>query len=221
MYLYRVFLNLRSREARRDIGSPYDMHSSLSRAFADPSSKCDPGSFLWRLEPLQANQPNAVVLVQSHVAAEWARISYRDWFVREPEPPKILSELYTPTKICCGRKFVFRLRANPTVCKEGKRLGLMRREEYLPWLDRKGGDNGFNVLEVTSSDDTLVRTKQHAGNNITIFTVLFDGMLEIADPNLFCKCLATGIGRAKSLGAGLLSVAPARIEQSHHSHASV
>jgi CRISPR system Cascade subunit CasE len=49
-----------------------------------------------------------------------------------------------------------------------------------------------------------------AGSLITVASVLFDGILEVVDTALLREALQTGIGRAKSYGQGLLSLAPAR-----------
>ena len=48
------------------------------------------------------------------------------------------------------------------------------------------------------------------GSPITVASVLFDGILEVVDATLFRQALQTGIGRAKSYGQGLLSLAPTR-----------
>jgi CRISPR system Cascade subunit CasE len=43
--------------------------------------------------------------------------------------------------------------------------------------------------------------------SVTVATVVFDGVLEISDQALFLEAVRHGIGRAKSYGQGLLSVA--------------
>ena len=49
---------------------------------------------------------------------------------------------------------------------------------------------------------------QHSGNGIRIFSVLYDGILTVTEPDKFRDALQTGIGHGKTLGLGLLSVAP-------------
>jgi CRISPR system Cascade subunit CasE len=49
---------------------------------------------------------------------------------------------------------------------------------------------------------------QHHGNRIRIFSVLYDGVLTVTDADAFANVLRTGIGHGKTLGLGLLSVAP-------------
>jgi CRISPR system Cascade subunit CasE len=47
------------------------------------------------------------------------------------------------------------------------------------------------------------------GNRIAVHAVQFDGVLEATDKEAFRKTLVTGIGHAKALGLGMLSIAPA------------
>ena len=49
---------------------------------------------------------------------------------------------------------------------------------------------------------------QHSGNEIRIFSVLYDGILTVTEPASFLGAMKTGIGHGKAMGLGLLSVAP-------------
>jgi len=69
MFLSKLILNPKSREARRDLANPYDLHRTLARAFA-PDEQTAPGRFLWRLEPT-ANWQQPQLLVQSQTAGNW------------------------------------------------------------------------------------------------------------------------------------------------------
>jgi hypothetical protein len=51
MFLNRIHLDPHCREARRDLSDPYQLHSTLCRAFSGPERKCPEGEFLWRVEP--------------------------------------------------------------------------------------------------------------------------------------------------------------------------
>jgi len=48
MYLSRLTLNPRDRNARRDLSSPYELHSTLARMFADAPQQTE--RVLFRLE---------------------------------------------------------------------------------------------------------------------------------------------------------------------------
>ncbi|WP_297449125.1 type I-E CRISPR-associated protein Cas6/Cse3/CasE [Ferrovum sp.] len=122
-----------------------------------------------------------------------------------------------------GQRFRFRLRANPCVSRDGKRLGLLRTDEQETWLERKGKQHGFSLpqlasfdfseapqerIDVRISQEQMLRGKQHTGNGIRIYSVLYDGILVVSEPDNFRSTLETGIGHGKAMGLGLMSVVP-------------
>lgn len=222
MLLHRIHLNTRCREARRDLADPYQMHATLCRAFALPHVKCPPGELLWRLEPETGADGMPRVLVQSKAQPDWTRISPAEWLGRV-EPGVDLVERLKLDGLQVGQRFRFRLRANPCVTRNGKRLGLFQLVDQEAWLARKGERHGFVVprlptsnetaggqlrIDVRVSQDQMLRGNQHSGNGIRVFSVLYDGLLQVSDPERFRMALQTGIGHGKALGLGLLSVAP-------------
>lgn len=219
MLLHRIRLNPRCREARRDLADPYQLHATLCRAFSPPETKCPPGSVLWRLEPDADSREHPQVIVQSSVPAIWSRIGIADWLSAD-EPPV---DLMKSTRLGLdaleqGRQFRFRLRANPCVTRDGKRLGLMQLEEQESWLVRKASQGGFALSmlpakpvsrpDVRVSQEQMLGGRQQSGNGIRIFSVLYDGVLMVANPEAFLGVLRSGIGHGKALGLGLLSIAP-------------
>lgn len=225
MLLHRIHLNPRSREARRDLADPYQFHSTLCRAFSGPESKCPPGEFLWRLEPESDQSGRPRILVQSRSLPNWAGLP-ANW-LDEAEPAINLHDRLRLDTLKAGQCFRFRLRANPCVTRNGKRLGLLRREEQEDWLVRKGERHGFSLPQSTSVDfsgystaradvwisqELMLRGRQHSGNGIRIFSVLYDGFLRVTKSEVFRITLQAGIGHGKALGLGLLSVAPASPE---------
>lgn len=221
MFLHKIHLNPRSREARRDIADPYQLHSTLCRSFIGPESKCPPGEFLWRLEPESDQSGRPRILVQSRGLSDWAGLPV-GW-LDEADPAIDLRDRLRLDTIKAGQRFRFRLRANPCVTRNGKRLGLLRREEQEVWLARKGERHGFSLPQSASVDfsghstaradvwisqELMLRGRQHTGNGIHIFSVLYDGFLRVTEPEAFRITLQTGIGHGKALGLGLLSVAP-------------
>lgn len=122
-----------------------------------------------------------------------------------------------------GQRFRFRLRANPCVTRNRKRLGLLQLEEQERWVERKGAQHGFSLPQLASFDfseasqervdvrisqEQMLRGNQHSGNGIRIFSVLYDGILTVIEPNHFRDVLQTGVGHGKVMGLGLMSVAP-------------
>lgn len=223
MFLHRVHLNLRCREARRDLADPYQLHATLCRAFSQPGQKCKPGAFLWRLEPETDPQGRPRILIQSRALPDWENIGLQEW-PAEISPAIDLREKLQLETLKPGQRFRFRLRANPTVCRQGKRLGLLRPEEQEAWITRKGKLHGFSLpepmafdfvetttprVDVRISQQQMIRGRQHSGNTIRIFSVLYDGFLTVTSPDRFRDALQSGIGPAKAFGCGLLSIAPA------------
>jgi CRISPR system Cascade subunit CasE len=208
MWLSKVHLNLRSREVRRDIADPYQMHATLSRVFAEPNQKCAAGEFFWRLEPEVSITGDPVLLVQSKNVPDWTRTNLRDWMASEPAPAIDLAHRLDLERIKESDNFRYRLRANPTVCRNGKRVGLSHYEQYNEWLLRKGELHGFAICTSHSSQEQMVRGKKHDGRIISAFSVLFDGVLRVKNPENFISAIQRGIGHSKALGMGLLSVVP-------------
>ncbi len=139
------------------------------------------------------------------------------------DPAIDLRERLKLNSLRVGQRFRFRLRANPCVTRNGKRLGLLRLEEQEAWIDRKGQQHGFSLprlpsfdlsessqarVDVRVSQEQMLRGNKHLGNTVRVFSVLYDGILSVTDPDKFRIALQTGIGHGKAMGLGLLSVAP-------------
>ena len=65
-------------------------------------------------------------------------------------------------------------------------------------------------IDVRISQEQMLRARQHAGNGIRIYSVLYDGVLTVTEPDTFRTALKSGIGHGKVMGLGLLSVVPTR-----------
>jgi CRISPR system Cascade subunit CasE len=153
---------------------------------------------------------------------DWAGIGVKGWLANA-DPSIDLNERLKINSFKVGQRFRFRLRANPCVTRNGKRLGLLRLEEQETWLKRKGQRHGFSLPQLASfylsespqervdvriSQEQMLRGNQHSSNTIEIFSVLYDGILTVTDPDNFGNILRTGVGHGKVMGLGLLSVAP-------------
>jgi len=221
MFLHRIHLDPRCREARRDLSDPYQLHSTLCRAFSLPERKCAGGEFLWRLEPETDPAGFARILVQSRKIPDWMRIDVKGWLAAADQAIDLKEKLKLDS-LKAGLGFRFRLRANPCVTRNGKRLGLLRKEEQENWIERKGKLHGFATpripsfdlveskkrIDVRISQEQMLRGKRHSGGAISIFSVLYDGILKVTEPHLFKNVLQTGIGHGKVMGNGLLSIVP-------------
>jgi len=222
MFLHRIHLDPRNREARRDLADPYQFHSTLCRAFSPPERKCPEGEILWRLEPETGSDGCPRVLVQSRTIPDWESIGVRGWLAKADSPIDLKDRLKLDS-LKIGQHFRFRLRANPCVTRNGKRLGLLQLVEQEQWMKRKGLLHGFVLPELPSfnhsetgqervdvriSQEQMLSGMQHHGNAIRVFSVLYDGVMRVTDADAFVTMLHRGIGHGKALGLGLLSVAP-------------
>jgi len=124
---------------------------------------------------------------------------------------KVIIKPYNPI-IAVGRRFRFRLLANPThVVSVGghKRIRMfLKIEDQENWIKEKGKKSGFKVLDhVLVIDNGFCKIKKQSGFEWITRSVLFEGVLEVSDKNLFLFNLFNGIGRCKAFGFGLLSIA--------------
>jgi CRISPR system Cascade subunit CasE len=222
MFLSRIALDPRGKEARRDLSDPYQLHSTLCRAFSEPEAKCPEGVFLFRLEPETDPEGHPRILVQSRILPDWTRIGVNGW-LKKADPPIPLNDRLRLDSLKVGQRFRFRLRANPCVTRQKKRLGLFEREAQEQWIARKGERHGFSLpFGVRISEEKMLRGRRHEGATIHIFSVLYDGVLDVSEPSSFRQTLlggahaeagktaeaTLGIGHGKTLGLGLLSVVP-------------
>ena len=203
MNLTRLRLDARSALVRRDLADPYDMHRTLVRAFVQDEAQVPP-RFLWRLEAVDAwAQP--VVLVQSTHAADWSFLSQLPRYLQLGEQPQI--KTFDPGQLLeAGSRYRFRLVANPTVSRAGKRHGLVGDDAQLAWLSRQGERNGFGVEVALVSDSQTLHSRK-GPMRVSLLRVRFEGMLQVHDVSALSSTLQAGIGPGKAFGCGLLSIA--------------
>lgn len=203
MFLSKLVLNPRNREARRDLSNPYELHRTLSRAFA-PDAESTPARFLWRLESTGGWQ-QPIVLVQSATQGNWTPLNTLSGYLQGD----VQDKAFEPDPwLVPGGTLRFRLLANPTVTREGKRWGLHNEEDQLGWLMRQGKRHGFTPTQALVSASSMQQGRK-AQHMLSVLGVTFDGYLQVQDPVALLSALQNGVGPAKSLGCGLLTVARA------------
>jgi CRISPR system Cascade subunit CasE len=177
---------------------------------------------MWRLEPETHPAGYPRVLVQSRAIPDWEGIGVKGWLAAY-DPPIDLKARLKLASLKAGHRFRFRLRANPCVTRNGKRLGLLHLEEQEAWVARKGLQHGFSLprltffdlsdslpqrIDVQVSQEQMLRGNRHSSGVIRVFSVLYDGILAVTEPDRFREALETGIGHGKVMGLGLLSAVP-------------
>jgi len=203
MYLTRLTLDPRSAQARRDLGSAYEMHRTLVRAFVE-DVRSRPPRFLWRLEVGRSSWDHPIVLVQSEAKGNWPVIEGLPNYLQRPAECKtvLLNHLVKP-----DHRYRFRLLANPTVSRKGKRYALAGESEQTAWIERQGTQHGFEVL--SSAITALDRCNGPGKNKTAIYIerVSFEGLLKSKETDSLRRALVVGVGPAKAFGCGLLSLA--------------
>ena len=219
MYLSRLEINPRSREVRRDLSDVYQMHRTVMSAFPDVKERQEARAdlaVLYRLE-IDERSRGTVLLVQSGALPDWTHLAPYYLFdsggeVGNPatrDLTKALAALHE------GQILRFRLRANPTRKIETKSAPDGRRQNGRR-VDLRAEQAGFSLVPVyPGSNVPAVRVGAGEkllgkGRQLTLASVLFDGLLEVTHPDRFRCAVAGGIGPGKAFGCGLMSIAPHR-----------
>ena len=207
MYLSQLRLDPTNSAARRDLADAYQMHRTLSRVFVT-GEQDTPCRFLWRLERANGSTwDGSTVLVQCAVPGKWKVLSDQSGYLSDIHADKLVN---MERLIQEGHRYRFRLRANPSIKRNGKRWGILKEEEQLAWLGRQGERYGFEVNgAIRTGCERITVPQNRNGMRITVDSVLFDGMLITRDTAALRAALLDGIGHAKALGLGMLSIAPA------------
>lgn len=199
LYLSQLTLNPRSRQVQAELRDPYEMHRTLAKAFGEGAEGQSAARCLFRVEE-ESGGISLRLLVQSRVLPSWQNLAVPTDYLRDIPQVKSFNPALT-----AGQLLSFRLRANPTVRREGKRLGLYRAAERLAWLSRKATENGFSLLTATEISERSPECQ--AKSNKAVFSAArFEGVLRVLDPENFSAALAGGIGAGKGFGFGLLSI---------------
>ncbi|UCN14952.1 type I-E CRISPR-associated protein Cas6/Cse3/CasE [Cellulomonas iranensis] len=228
MYLSRIQLNPRRRDARRLLSSPQRLHAAVLAAFPEPPTgdRAGEARVLWRLDTetdgrvllyvVSPDQPDL-----THVAEQ------AGW----PSTERGTSKEYGPflDKLTEGQRWAFRLTANPTRYVQPEDGGRAKRVAHVSvphqedWLRHRAAAAGFTVWEAPldglggHADAPVLRvtrrgTEQFARRGtegaVTLAVAQFDGVLEVTDADALRRALVAGIGPAKAYGCGLLTLAP-------------
>ena len=202
LYLSRLPLNLQSPEARRDALDPYQFHRTLQSVFDAPREEA---GVLYRLE-IEGGEPWA--LVQSHAVGAWSRLP-TGYLQPEHDTANVASRRFEPV-FAAEVMLRFRLRANPTFTRGRRRLAWLGRDAQLAWLQRRLASGGCEVRQARVLPEGLERLARpgRPRHVITQYAALFEGLIQVNDPELLALAIRDGVGAGKAFGCGLLSVAP-------------
>jgi len=225
MFLSRIQLNPRRREARWLMSSPQRVHAAVLASFPDaPTGDLDGGPrVLWRLD----EEVSTMLYVVSPEQPDFAGLAEQaGWPTTERGTVKPYDALLDALDV--GQRWAFRLTANPSRYVRDPADGKARRRGHVTvghqeqWLVDRAPEHGFMVaspddavegarsgpFSVLTKRSTHEFTRGTSSRPVTISTAQFDGELEITDAGLLRKALVSGIGPAKAYGCGLLTLAP-------------
>jgi len=199
MYLSKVWINWHWAK------DPYQLHRAIWQLF--PGRPDDQRDFLFRVEDLQPGR-GAAVLLQSQQAPESAEVA------------SVLASKEYSLPLAQGVRLRFRLRGNPIKSinddrqrrnAKGEikscRVPLIHEEEQLQWLARKlEAGAQLETARVVDEQPLYFRKSDMAGK---IKPVCFEGILVVNDVEQFKGLIERGVGPAKAMGCGMLSIAPA------------
>lgn len=114
--------------------------------------------------------------------------------------------------------FRFRLRANATKTpfrgegKRGRREPVLGAGDAETWLVRKGAHHGFScsLFNLVEEGPVHLRKENKQQKNrppMTFNSILYEGMLQVRDPEAMATVVEKGLGRGKGFGFGLISLA--------------
>jgi len=234
LYLSRIILNPSSKAVMHDLGSPRELHKTISGCFpaidgqdAKPTHEREtPRKAYNLLHRLDHKGECAVLYVQSSIEPDWDKLMPGYASRKDAKP---VHDLYS--NISNGDRLQFRLAANPTKRagkddvgkprfhdeKRRRRIDIRTEADRIKWLARKGEHCGFRLAVAASPDGAVMveattenaSSFKHDKGRVTLGSAIFTGVLEVTDADAFRNALANGIGSGKAYGFGLMSVAPA------------
>lgn len=230
-WLTRIVLNTDREDVRAEIRNAVAMHRRVMSLFPDVESLSDARSHfgvLHRIEHSGATQSrhdrrigSAVLLVQSNTEPTYDRLP-ADYSLRNES--RNLAPLLEALKP--GRHLRYRCDANPIRRPTQRTRELYQLETTVialhgrhadDWWHRQAERAGLKIWTHESHSVATARgktpDKKRPGkeNNVRHHRVRFEGLAEVVAPDALRQALRSGIGKGKAYGAGLLTIAPARV----------
>ena len=158
---------------------------------------------LYRLE--QGHSDFYHLLVQSAIQRPDWNQAFDDLPLLQHAETNLYNPHYRP-----GMQLAYRLRGCPTVTWNGRRYPLLNPAEQTEWLERKllaaGAES--HDCKIIKQDIQRAWKINPAGQCMTLthHGVIFQGQLIVQDPVQLLAAVRNGVGVAKGLGFGLLSI---------------
>lgn len=201
-WLVRILPDVRRRDVNNDLADPDRLHKRLMMLVPDElgeQARAQTG-VLFRVEDIRNGLQ---LLVQSSMKPDLSRLpdGYGEIAMRELDG--LLARLRP------GAPVHYRIAANPSKRlgrnagpKEGK-IEALRGAAAEEWWVARAAANGLAVSTLSSQSQRDIRAK----GTVRHAVVRFDGSATVTDPEAVRAAVLQGIGRGKTYGCGLLSLA--------------
>ncbi|WP_330324679.1 type I-E CRISPR-associated protein Cas6/Cse3/CasE [Streptomyces pseudovenezuelae] len=207
--LARIRLNPHSRAVQRDLRDPNDMHRSLMRLVPDHlgDSPRQTAGLLYRLDETSTTSTllvQATTLDATRLPDDYGHIDVKD-----------LTPMFNALEK--GLAVRYRIVVNPSKTQRlpleqkgqrGKRIPLIGPDADHWWTSR-AAEAGLDLHTLFPTPVTAARPQAKGASPMRHHLMRYDGTATVTDADALTCAVLTGIGRAKSYGAGLISLAPA------------
>ncbi|MFI0937419.1 type I-E CRISPR-associated protein Cas6/Cse3/CasE [Streptomyces sp. NPDC021020] len=211
LWLTRLVPDPRNRDVVSDLRSAVSMHRRIMSVFPDHVSdqaRHDLG-VLFRTDE---SPTGPQLLIQSNQEPDLRQLpeGYGSGYTKPLTPLLDYFRVGLPLR--------YRIAASP-VRKPGrtsrelyglKAVVALSGEAAHHWWLRQAQQSGLHISTVTAIPLDPARGYRDAGQRVNHNRILFEGTATIREPDLLRIKVTAGIGRGKSYGCGLLSLAPAR-----------
>jgi CRISPR system Cascade subunit CasE len=195
-------------------------------------------SFLFRIDPQAGGSP--IIIVQSAIKPDWSyAFQNADYLLAAKPEVKTFGPIFEKGQNLKFRLLANPVRraSKNSVGSDGKPLDEKWKGKRVPvpadqlyqWLSRKGGSGGFLIIKESMNiqpgyiyfnkpekkkpdqkPEKESEDEEKEKKSTRLFSVRYDGILEVTDSEKFRATIIKGIGPAKAFGFGLLSVARVR-----------
>lgn len=207
MYLIRIRLNKRKKDARAVLKNRNVAHGIIERAFDDYGSRK-----LWRLDHLNGNDYLLIVSetkplkehLMQHFGCENAK--EEDYICKDYD--------LVLNRIVENSQWRFHTDVVPSICNKsnGKLRHIVDADsaetKRCEWIMQKGKTHGFNVDSITCSKPSVAHAfRSNTSSSINLYMTTFDGVLTVTDVDKFTHLLTHGLGHQKIFGLGMMTLA--------------